>query len=105
MLKDRIYDLKQVLKIARSHKFKLSADEQMETITLKIKERLRRCLVVHPLTEYFMKTDPSTIQNDLIQAEVSLGTNNEGVENHSEDELLEKKKRKDKRDKYKERTE
>jgi hypothetical protein len=101
-VKEKVYDLKQLLKIARSHKFKLSADEQMEAITLRLKEKLKQCLVLNPLTDYFLTTDSENIKEDLIQAEISLADNNEGIGDHVEDELIERKRKKEKRERGRE---
>lgn len=80
----------------------MSADEQMEAITLRLKEKLKQCLVLNPLTDYFLTTDSENIKEDLIQAEISLADNNEGIGDHIEDELIERKRKNEKRERGRE---
>ena len=79
-----IYDLKQVLKIARSDRFNLNMNEQIEAITVKLKNKYRQCLIVNPLTQYFLESESGKIEQDLIAAEMSMGGNGEGMRGHME---------------------
>lgn len=47
-----------------------------------LKEKLRQCYTLNPLTRYFLDTDPKVIQKDLIEAELSLAGNDEGISDH-----------------------
>lgn len=53
---ETVFDLKEVLKIARSEKFRLSMKELLEAITVKLRDRYRLCFVLSPMTQYFLES-------------------------------------------------
>ena len=83
IIKEPVYDLKQMLKIARSKEYHLSMEEQVQVITVRIRERVRKCMAVVPLASYILESQPATIMKDLEEAEIGMANCQEGIRNYS----------------------
>jgi hypothetical protein len=74
-----------MLKIARSQEYGLEMGEQVEAITVRLRDRLRQSYVINPLTEYLLKSEPKEILKELVETENSLVRNDEGIRMHEVD--------------------
>ena len=57
-------------------------DEQIEVITIRMRERLRKCMTIVPLAGYILDSEAATVIRDLEEAEIGMVNNQEGLGNH-----------------------